>query len=279
MDTGGFDRAVALARDADVAVLVLGEHRDMSAEARSRTSLDLPGVQRQLTQAVHATGTPVVAVLLNGRPLSIPWLTDNVPAILEAWFPGTEGGNAIADVLFGDYNPSGKLPVTVPRNVGQVPIYYNFKNTGRPPSEEDWYTSKYLDVHWTPLYPFGHGLSYTTFAYGEPRLSRATMGALDSLTVEITVTNTGDRAGEEVVQLYLRDDVASVTRPVMELRDFEKVSLEPGESRTVSFVIGPHELAFHGPDLSRIIEPGTFTVFVGGSSAETRQARFTVTGS
>jgi beta-glucosidase len=279
MVTSGFDEAVALARDADVAVLVLGEHRDMSAEARNRTSLDLPGVQRELAQAVHATGTPVVVVLLNGRPLSIPWLTDNVPAILEAWFPGTEGGNAIADVLFGDHNPSGKLPVTVPRNVGQVPIYYNHKNTGRPPSEEDWYTSKYIDVPWTPLYAFGHGLSYTTFEYGEPRLSRTTMGPLDSLTVEIAVTNTGDRAGEEVVQLYLRDHVASVTRPVMELRGFEKISLEPGQSQTVSFRIGPSELAFHGPDLRRIIEPGTFTVFVGGSSADTKQVEFTVTGS
>ena len=251
----------------------------MSAKARNRASIDLPGAQRELAQAVHATGTPLVVVLLNGRPLATPWLADNVPAILEAWFPGSEGGHAVADVLFGDYNPSGRLPVSVPRTVGQAPIYYNHKTTGRPPAETERYTSKYIDVHWTPLYPFGHGLSYTTFAYGEPRLSRATMGPLDSLTVEVTVTNSGARAGEEVVQLYVRDDVASVTRPVKELRGFRKVTLSPGESRTVAFRIGPADLAFHGPGLARIIEPGTFTVFVGGSSAETREARFRVTGS
>ncbi|MGH7505515.1 MAG: glycoside hydrolase family 3 C-terminal domain-containing protein, partial [Longimicrobiales bacterium] len=278
-DATGFAEAVALATAADAVVLVLGEHRDMSAEARNRTSLDLPGAQRALAQAVFATGTPVIAVLLNGRPLAIPWLAENVPAILESWFPGIEAGTAIADVLFGDYNPSGKLPVTFPRNVGQVPIYYNHKNTGRPPSETERYTSKYIDVPWTPLYPFGHGLSYTTFAYGAPRLSRNVIGPADSLTVEVVVTNTGARAGEEVVQLYLRDDVASVTRPVKQLRAFRKIALAPGEANTVSFLIGPDDLAFRGLDLERVIEPGTFTVSVGGSSADTRQAHFTVTGS
>jgi beta-glucosidase len=275
-DTSGFDEAVRIARDADVVVLVVGEDRDMSAEARNRASLDLPGVQLGLVQAVHATGTPVVAVLLNGRPLSIPWLAENVPAILEAWYPGVEAGPAIADVLFGDYNPSGKLPVSMPRDVGQVPIYYNHKNTGRPPSETERYTSKYIDVHWTPLYPFGHGLSYTTFRYGEPRLSRTTMARTDSLTVEVAVTNTGQRAGEDVVQLYIRDDVASVTRPVMELRGFEKILLEPGQTRTVTFTVGPDDLALYDLAMERGVEPGRFTVFVGGSSAETRQAGFVV---
>jgi beta-glucosidase len=275
-DTTGFAEAVRLARAADAVVLVLGEDRDMSAEARNRTSLDLPGVQPALARAVHAAGRPVVAVLLNGRPLSTPWLAEHVPAILEAWYPGTEAGHAVADVLFGDYNPSGKLAVTVPRTVGQVPIYYNHKNTGRPPREEDRYTSKYLDVPWTPLYPFGHGLSYTTFTYSEPRLSRTAIGPADTLTVEVTVANAGARAGEEVVQLYLRDDVASVTRPVRELRGFRKVLLRPGERRTLSFRLGPDDLACYDAGLRRVVEPGTFTVFVGGSSAATMQARFTV---
>jgi beta-glucosidase len=278
-DRSGFEEAMQAARSADAIVLVLGENRDMSAEARSRTSIDLPGVQRELAQAVHATGKPVVAVLLNGRPLAIPWLAEYVPAILEAWFPGTEAGLAIADVLFGDYNPSGKLPVTFPRNVGQVPIYYNHKNTGRPPSETSPWTSKYIDVPWTPLYPFGHGLSYTMFAFSEPRLSRAVIGPTDTLTVEITVTNTGAREGEEVVQLYVRDEVASVTRPVRELRGFEKISLPPGRSRTLSFTLRPDDLAFHDEQMQRVVEPGFFTVWMGTSSADERHStRFEVTG-
>ncbi|MGH7446840.1 MAG: glycoside hydrolase family 3 C-terminal domain-containing protein, partial [Longimicrobiales bacterium] len=278
-DTSGFAEAVRIARAADVVIMVLGEHQDMSAEARNRTSLDLPGVQQQLLEAVHATGTPVVVVLMNGRPLSIPWLDEHVPAILEAWYLGVQMGPAVADVLFGDYNPSGRLPVSVPRTVGQVPIYYNHKNTGRPPAEAERYTSKYLDVHWTPLYPFGHGLSYTTFAYSEPRLSRLVIGPADTVDVEVTVTNTGARAGEEVVQLYVRDDVASVTRPVQELRGFTKIMLRPGEARTVTFRLGPDDLAFYDRGMQRVVEPGTFTVFVGGSSAQTKQARFRVDGS
>ena len=274
--TGGFAAAVAAAERSDAVVLVLGEDHDMSAEAASRASLDLPGVQLELAKRLHATGRPLVVVLMNGRPLAIPWLAEHAPAILEAWYLGVQMGPAVADVLFGDHNPSGKLPVTFPRTVGQVPIYYNHKNTGRPPHPDQKYTSKYLDVHWTPLYPFGHGLSYTTFGYGEPRLSRAAMGPADTVTVEVAVTNTGGRAGDEVVQLYLRDDHASVTRPVMELRGFEKVELAPGESRTVSFSLGPEELSFWDQRMERVVEPGTFTVFVGGSSADTREARFTV---
>ncbi|HEX5831281.1 MAG TPA: glycoside hydrolase family 3 C-terminal domain-containing protein, partial [Gemmatimonadaceae bacterium] len=277
-DTTGFAEAVRIARQADAVVLVLGEHHDMSAEARNRTSLDLPGVQRQLAQAVHATGKPVVAVLMNGRPLAIPWLAEHVPAIVEAWYLGVQTGPAVADVLFGDVNPGGKLPVTFPRTVGQVPLYYNHKNTGRPPREEERYTSKYIDAPWTPLFPFGHGLSYTTFTYGAPRLSAAEIGPTDSLVVTVDVTNSGARAGDEVVQLYVRDDAASVTRPVRALRGFRRVPLGAGETRTVRFTLGADDLAFHDQRMRRVVEPGTFTVWVGGSSAADREARFRVVG-
>jgi beta-glucosidase len=275
-DTGGFDEAVAAARSADAVVLVLGEDQEMSAEANNRTSLELPGAQLELAQRVHAEGKPLVVVLMNGRPLSIPWLAEHVPAIVEAWYLGVQMGPALADVLFGDVSPSGKLPVTFPRTVGQVPIYYNHKNTGRPPDPDNKYTSKYLDVEWTPLFPFGHGLSYTTFEYEAPRLGAATIGLGDSLEVSVTVTNTGERSGAEVVQLYLRDDVASVTRPVIELRGFEKVRLDPGEARTVSFRLEPDDLALYDVEMRRVVEPGTFTVFVGGSSAVTLQSQFRV---
>jgi beta-glucosidase len=277
-DTTGFAEAELLARQAEAVVLVLGEDRDMSAEARNRSSLDLPGVQQRLVQRVHAAGKPLVVVLVNGRPLSTAWLDANVSAILETWYLGVEMGPAVADVLFGDYNPGGKLPISVPRTVGQVPIYYNHKNTGRPSDEEEKYTSKYLDVPSTPLYPFGHGLSYTRFRYSNLRLSAARIRASDSLTVSIEVTNTGDRAGDEVVQLYLRDDVASLTRPVKELRGFRRIALNPGQTRTVSFALGRDDLAFYGPDLRRIVEPGTFTVYVGTSSADVSEARFEVVG-
>lgn len=278
-DTSGFKEAVRIARAADMVIMVLGEHQDMSAEARNRTSVDLPGVQQQLLEAVHATGKPVVVVLMNGRPLSVPWLDEKVPAILEAWYLGVQMGPAVADVLFGDYSPSGKLPVTFPRNVGQLPLYYNHKNTGRPPSERERYTSKYIDVPWTPLYAFGHGLSYTTFTYANLRLRSAQIRATDSLLVQVDVTNSGQRAGDEVVQLYVRDDVASVTRPVRELRGFERISLRPGETRTISFTLRPADLAFYDQKLERVVEPGFFTVWVGTSSADERQrARFEVIG-
>ncbi|HEY0811540.1 MAG TPA: glycoside hydrolase family 3 N-terminal domain-containing protein [Longimicrobiales bacterium] len=278
-DTSGFKEAVRIARAADMVIMVLGEHQDMSAEARNRTSVDLPGVQQQLLEAVHATGKPVVVVLMNGRPLSVPWLDEKVPAILEAWYLGVQMGPAVADVLFGDYSPSGKLPVTFPRNVGQLPLYYNHKNTGRPPSEQERYTSKYIDVPWTPLYPFGHGLSYTTFTYANLRLRSSQIRATDSLLVQVDVTNSGQRAGDEVVQLYVRDDVASVTRPVRELRGFARISLRPGETRTISFTLRPTDLAFYDQKLERVVEPGFFTVWVGTSSADERQrARFEVVG-
>ncbi|MCF7220213.1 beta-glucosidase BglX [Marilutibacter chinensis] len=279
-DRSGFDEAVRIARQADVVLMFIGEHHDMSAEAHNRTTLDLPGVQEALVRAVHATGKPVVAVLFNGRPLSIGWLDGNVPSILEAWFPGIEAGHAIADVLFGDHNPAGRLPVTFPRNVGQIPIYHDHKNTGRPPSEQEKYTSKYIDVPWTPLYAFGHGLSYTTFVYSDlkvgPVENQAQVGTGKPVRVEVTVANTGRRAGDEVVQLYLRDDVASVTRPVKELRGFRRIHLQPGERRRVEFVLEPEALGFHGADGRIVVEPGTFTVFAGGSSDDVIETKFEV---
>jgi len=281
-DTSGFAAAVAAARQADAVVLVLGEHRDMSGEGRSRTTLDLPGVQEELARRVHATGKPVVAVLMNGRPLSVNWLAERVPAIVEAWYLGVQTGPAVADVLFGDYNPAGRLPVTFPRNVGQVPLYYNHKNTGRPPdpktpyTKKDAYTSKYFDVQWTPLFPFGHGLSYTTFTYGDLRLSSARVRPTDSLTVTVHVTNSGRRAGDEVVQLYIRDEAASVTRPVRELRGFRRITLAAGETGEVTFVLRPRDLAVLDAGLRPVVEPGFFTIYVGPSSVSGREARIEV---
>jgi beta-glucosidase len=278
MTTSGFADAVAAARQADAVVLVLGEHADMSGEAASRAWIDLPGSQEALARAVHAVGKPTVAVLANGRPLSIVWLAAEVPAILETWFLGTQMGHSVADVLFGDYNPGGKLPVTFPRTTGQIPIYYNFKNTGRPPAQQNKYTSKYLDAPWTPLYPFGHGLSYTTFAYDNLSLSAPTMRMTDTLTISIDVTNTGDRAGDEVAQMYVRDEVGSVTRPVMELKGFSRFTLRPGERRTVTFRLPADDLAFYDAAARRVVEPGFFKVFVGTSSASVKEARFELVG-
>lgn len=274
----GFADAVQAARRADAAVLVLGEDYNMSGEAASRTSLGLPGVQQALAKAVYETGTPTTAVLMNGRPLAVTWLDAHVPSILETWYLGTEMGSAVGDVLFGDHNPSGKLPVSFPRNVGQVPLYYNHKNTGRPPVAGQDYTSRYLDTPWTPLYPFGHGLSYTSFAYSAPTLSDGRLPMQDTLTVSVELTNTGARAGTEIAQLYVQDPVASVTRPVKELRAFRRVALAPGEAQTVRFTLSMDDFAFYGPGMKRIVEPGRFNVFVGGSSEEVHQASFTLTG-
>ncbi|HEX6057702.1 MAG TPA: beta-glucosidase BglX [Gemmatimonadaceae bacterium] len=273
-DTSGIAAAVRVARQADAVVLVVGETPGMSAEAASRASVELPPSQQALAEAVLATGKPVVVVLMNGRPLALQWLHDHAPAILETWFLGVEQGTATADVLFGDHAPGGKLPVTFPRVTGQVPIYYNRKNTGRPPDEQQRFTSKYIDVSWTPLYPFGHGLSYTTFSHGAPRLSAGTMRPGDTLHVEVEVANAGRVAGDEVVQLYLRDEVASVTRPLMELRGFQRVRLAPGERRTVRFALDVQDLAFLDGAMRRVAEPGAFRVLVGGSSATTTEARF-----
>jgi beta-glucosidase len=275
-DTSGIAAAVALARRADVTVLVVGEPDTMSGEGGSRTRLDLPGAQERLQQAVVATGRPVVLVLMNGRPLVLSWAAEHVPAILETWFLGVETGHAIADVLFGDVNPSGRLPVTFPRTVGQIPIYYNAKNTGRPAAESQHYTSKYLDVPNTPLYPFGYGLSYTTFAYRDLQLRAARLGPADTLVVTVTVANTGARPGTEVVQLYVRDEVGSVTRPLRELKGFRRVGLEAGAARTVEFRVPVQDLGVWGSSMKFAVEPGTFRVFVGPNSTAELGAGFEV---
>jgi beta-glucosidase len=275
--TAGFQEAVDLAKASDVAIVFVGEIHEMVGEAASRATLDLPGRQMELVQAIHATGKPVVVVLVNGRPLSVGWIVNNAPAILESWMGGTESGNAIADILFGDVNPGGKLPVTVPRTVGQVPIYYNHMNTGRPPEAQNRYTSKYFDAPWTPLFPFGYGLSYTTFKIGKPQLSAPRISANGKLTVSVEVENTGRRAGDEVVQLYIRDLVATMTRPVKELKGFQRVSLQPGEKRRVEFVLGPEHLGFWNREMKYIVEPGEFRVMVGSNSVDVLEANLTVT--
>ncbi len=278
--TDGFAEALAVARKSDVIVAAMGEKWDMTGEAASRTSLDLPGNQQALLEALVATGKPVVLVLLSGRPNSIGWAQDNVPAILHAWYPGTVGGHAVADVLFGDYNPSGKLPVTFPRNVGQVPIHYDMKNTGRPielGAANAKYVSRYLNTPNTPLYPFGYGLSYTSFGYSPVTPSAASMGPGGTITASATITNTGQRAGEEVVQLYVRDLVGSVTRPVQELKGFEKIALAPGESRTVRFTITPADLAFTRADMSHGWEPGEYRLWIAPSSGATASTPVTFT--
>lgn len=272
----GFGEAVELARRSDVALLVVGESADMSGEAASRSSLDLPGRQLDLVKAVKATGTPVVVVLMNGRPLTIGWLAENVPAILESWFAGTRGAAAIADAVFGDVNPGGKLPVTFPRSVGQIPLYYNHKRTGRPASPTDRYTSKYLDVPVTPLYPFGFGLSYTQFRLSDLRLSAAQIPPKGEITVEVELANAGPRPGDEVVQLYISDLAASVTRPVKELKGFRRVSLGPGEKRRLVFQLGWQELGFLDREMRFRVEPGRFKVTVGQSSEGGLEAFFDV---
>jgi len=272
---GGIDAAVEAARQADVAILVIGESESMSGEARCRTTLDLPAAQERLLQAVHATEKPVVVVLLNGRPLSIRWAAEHVPAIVEAWHPGVECGHAVADVLFGDVNPGGKLPVTFPRAVGQVPICYNQKNTGRPPSDAR-FTSKYLDLPTPPLFPFGHGLSYTTFEFRDLTVTPEEIGPAGTVEVSVEVVNTGDRPGDEVAQLYVRDLVAGVTRPVRELKGFRRISLKPGESQRVTFTLGPEHLGFYDRHMEYVVEQGTFTVWVGPSSAQGLEGTFIV---
>ncbi|MGH9871490.1 MAG: glycoside hydrolase family 3 N-terminal domain-containing protein [Pyrinomonadaceae bacterium] len=277
-NTDGFDEAVRAANGSDVVILAVGESAEMSGEASSRSSLDLPGPQVELVKAVQATGKPVVIVLMNGRPLTINWIAENAPAILETWFAGTEGGNAIADVLFGDVNPGGKLPVTFPRSVGQIPLYYNHMNTGRPPDPNNKYTSKYLDNDWTPLFPFGFGLSYTQFALSNLQLSARGIRPDGKLTVSVDVQNTGRRTGDEVVQLYIHEVAASRTRPVKELKGFERITLPPGEKRRLTFTLTPEQLGFYNRDMRFVVEPGEFRVFVGASSVGGLEAPFQVTG-
>jgi beta-glucosidase len=268
------DVAVQTARRADVVVAVLGESFGMSGEAASRSSIDLPENQKLLLRALKSTGKPIVLVLMNGRPLALEWEDANMDAILETWFAGTMAGEAIADVLFGKVNPSGKIAMTFPRNLGQIPIYYNHKNTGRPFDPKQKYTSKYLDVSNEPLYPFGHGLGYAPFTYSALQLSDTTLAEGSTITASVTLTNAGTVAGDEVVQLYIRDLVGSITRPVRELKGFQKISLQPGESRTVSFPITPNMLKFYNADLQHVVEAGEFWVFIGGSSDVREGGRF-----
>jgi beta-glucosidase len=277
-DKTGFDAAIKVAKDADVVVMVLGEHGFQSGEGRSRTNLDLPGVQQELMEKVFEVNKNVVLVLNNGRPLAISWAAENIPAIVEAWHLGTETGNAVAQVLYGDYNPSGKLPMTFPRNIGQTPIYYNHGNTGRPvdpqPGDNMVFWSHYMDVENTPLYPFGFGLSYTTFNYANLRLNKDSYKMNEPVEVSVEVSNTGNYDGREVVQLYIRDLYASIIRPVKELKGFEFTELQKGETKTINFVLTEKELGFYNAQGEYVIEPGEFEVYVGGNSMETLKASF-----
>jgi beta-glucosidase len=265
-DKSMFPAAIQSARDADVILAVVGEHEWMSGEAASRSMIGLPGVQRDLIEALIETGKPVVVILMNGRPLAIPWITEHADAILETWFGGTQAGPAICDVLFGEYNPSGKLPVTFPRNEGQIPIFLAMKHTGRPMQADNKYTSKYLDVPNTPLYPFGFGLSYTSFSFTPATLNKSEFKYDEPIIVSATVQNSGDRAGHEVAQLYVRDLVGSVTRPVKELKGFQKIFLHAGESRQISFTLTSDDLRFYTADMTFCAEPGAFEFYIGGSS-------------
>jgi len=271
-----FAEAIEAARQSEVVIMAMGESVELNGEGHSRTSLDLPGVQRELIQEIYKTGKPVVVLLFTGRPLTINWVYENIPAILIAWHPGIQAGTGIADVIFGDYNPSGKLTVTFPRNVGQIPIYYNAKNTGRPPDANDRWTSKYIDVPWTPLIPFGYGLSYTVFEYSNLQIAKTKVVLDEPILIKADVTNTGNRAGQEVVQLYIRDLVGSVTRPVKELKGFKKIFLNPGETKTVTFNLSQDNLKFYNRQMNFVVEPGEFKVWVGPNSAEGLESGFEI---
>ncbi|WDO11667.1 beta-glucosidase BglX [Flavobacterium sp. WW92] len=275
-DKSSFDKAIAAAKQADVVIMVLGEHGLQTGEGRSRSDITLPGVQQELLEAVYKANPNIVLVLQNGRPLAIPWAAKNIPAIVEAWHLGTQSGHAIAQVLYGDYNPSGKLPMTFPRNVGQVPIYYNYKNTGRPSTDnpESVFWSHYTDIENTPLYPFGHGLSYSTFEYSNLKLDTKSLQKNGKIKVTVDVKNTSSVDGKEVVQLYIRDLVASVTRPVRELKGFELAEIKAGQTKTVSFTIDEKTIEFYSANKIWEAEAGDFQLFVGGSSTATLQADF-----
>jgi beta-glucosidase len=268
----GFAEAVAVAQQADVVILSIGERRDMSGEAKSRSNIDIPGVQEELEKALLATGKPVVVLINAGRPLVFNYTADHAPAILYTWWLGSQAGNAIGDVLFGDYNPSAKLTMTFPRSVGQIPIYYNHLNTGRPAtSDKDKnYRSSYLDLSIYPKYEFGYGLSYTTFKYSDLTLSSKEMNSNSTIDVSATITNTGNYDGDEIVQLYLRDQVASIAQPVEELKGFKKIHLKAGESKTVHFTIDKEKLSFYNHDLKWVAEPGEFDLMIGASSRDIR---------
>lgn len=273
------NEALQIAKNADVIIAALGESSEYSGESSSRSEIGIPDIQQRLLKELLKTGKPVVLVLFTGRPLTLTWENENVPAILNVWFGGTEAAYAIGDVLFGDVNPSGKLTTTFPQNVGQIPLYYNHKNTGRPLADGKWFEkfrSNYLDVSNDPLYPFGYGLSYSKFDYSDVKLSSTQIDANGELTASVTVTNKSKVDGAEVVQLYIRDVVGSVTRPVKELKGFEKVFIKAGESKTVDFKITPEMLKFYDYDLNFVFEPGDFDVMIGGNSRDVKNARFTL---
>lgn len=273
------NEALQIAKNADVIIAALGESSEYSGESSSRSEIGIPDIQQRLLKELLKTGKPVVLVLFTGRPLTLTWENENVPAILNVWFGGTEAAYAIGDVLFGDVNPSGKLTTTFPQNVGQIPLYYNHKNTGRPLADGKWFEkfrSNYLDVSNDPLYPFGYGLSYSKFDYSDVKLSSTQIDANGELTASVTVTNKSKVDGAEVVQLYIRDVVGSVTRPVKELKGFEKVFIKAGESKTVNFKITPEMLKFYDYDLNFVFEPGDFDVMIGGNSRDVKNARFTL---
>jgi beta-glucosidase len=272
------DEAVAAAQRSDVTVAVVGESAEMSGESSSRSDIGLPESQLRLLQALKATGKPLVIVLFNGRPMTLNWEAANANALLDVWFGGTEGGNAIADVLFGHYNPSGKLTTSFPRNVGQIPVYYNHLSTGRPyVSGAPKFRSVYLDVPNDPLFPFGYGLSYTTFSYSPVQLGKQSVRPGETLQAAVTVTNTGNFDGEETVQLYLQDVYASIAQPVKQLKHFQKVQLRKGESKTVTFTISYDDLKFYNNDLKLVAEQGDFNVFIGGNSRDVQKASFRLT--
>jgi len=271
--------AVDIAKQSDVVIAALGEGSEMSGESSSRTNLEIPEVQKRLLQALLKTGKPVVLVLFSGRPLVLNWENENVPAILNVWFGGTEAAKAITDVLFGDVNPSGKLTTTFPQNVGQIPLYYSHKNTGRPLEDGKWFSkfrSNYIDVSNDPLYPFGYGLSYTTFDYSDIKLDKDKFKSGETINASVIVKNTGSREGKEVVQLYIRDLVGSSTRPVKELKHFEKIDLKAGESKTVNFKITVDDLKFFNSELKYVAEPGDFKVFIGTNSRDVKTNQFTL---
>jgi len=277
--TEEINKAVSAAQKSDFVILALGESRMMSGEAACRTDISLPGIQMKLAEAVIKTGKPVAVVLFNGRPLVIPDLDKIAPAILETWFGGTEAGNGIADVLFGETNPSGKLTMTFPRNVGQIPVFYNSKNTGRPINPEnpyEKYKSNYLDTPNDPLYPFGYGLSYTSFSYSEIKLTRDSISPDENLVASVDISNTGDMDGEEIVQLYVRDLVGEVTRPVKELKAFRKVHIKKGETVTVTFTIFPEDLSYYHQDMRFSVDPGDFELFIGTNSEKTKKILFKI---
>ena len=276
VDQAKLDKAIKLAKQSDVVILAVGEDADKTGESASRTNIELYPAQQTLVKAIHKTGTPVVMVVMNGRPLAIEWSAENIPSILNAWLLGSEAGNAIADVIFGDYNPSAKLTMTVPRKTGQIPIFYNTKRISRPMNNTR-YTSKYIDSPNTPLYPFGYGLSYTEFSYSPITLSTKSINFSESFTASVTVTNTGKRFGEEVVQLYIQDMVGSAVRPVKELKGFDKIALKAGQSQVVSFTINADDLAFYTRDMSFKAEAGDFKLFIGASSEDLQAVDFELT--